>query len=243
MDERDRGGEAWKKERVSQVARNESRSNSATENSVLEAPLLRLASLPIAEGLHVPRKRLPRTEREREEAKEEGSVTRFAWSDSSKTNHHALCCAVACWKPRWIFADVRPFDVTDKSGVVINGANANFTAVPWNWNGCRSPKSGRSVYDWREARRRFGSGNREPFERDSLVMDDFLESRPQWLLYPFTFLHLRNPKLSSQPNLLRDEFFENLRERERFISEFIIRGKNRWMRKSVTLRLLHRDWT
>lgn len=83
-------------------------------------------------------------EREREEAKEEGSVTRFAWGDSSKTNHHALCCAVACWKPRWILADVRPFDVTDKSGV-INGANANFTAVPWNWNGCRSPKSGRSI--------------------------------------------------------------------------------------------------
>lgn len=219
MDERDRGGEAWKKERVSQVARNESCSNSATENSVLEAPLLRLASLPIAEGLHVPRKRLPRTEREREreEAKEEGSVTRFAWGDSSKTNHHALCCAVACWKPRWIFADVRPFDVTDKSGVVINGANANFTAVPWNWNGCRSPKSGRSIYDWREARRRFGSGNREPFERDSLVMDDFLESRPQWLLYSFTFLHLRNPKLSSQPNLLRDEFFENLRDSFRIL--------------------------
>lgn len=73
----------------------------------------------------------------------------------------------------------------DESGV-INGANANFTAVPE----IETAVDHRNRYRIDMKHAWSGSGNREPFERDILVMDDFVESQC------FTFLHFRNLELS-----------------------------------------------
>lgn len=137
------------KKSESQVARNEPRSNSTDRKPYLKYLFWgwpRSLS-PRAYTYHEFRKRLPRTERE-EEAKErrkrdlrDGVIrqrqiitrrvaSRLCWKQRGKAtmNPHGFA-AVSCH-----------LHTLDESGV-INGANANFTAVPWNWNGCRSPKS------------------------------------------------------------------------------------------------------